>query len=353
MVSQFDDCFVCAAQSGLVRSQSVPHQSRAAARSTVVRRQRAGVGARSAASRASEHRAVVIGLDLGGTQVKALAFAPDGKVLGEETAPTNDRGDSAWRDNVRRLVEACGSRWTLAAAGVCAPGLAARDGRSIAVMPGRLRGLEGLEWSDFLGLPAVVLNDAHAALLGEAWQGAARGSDHVVMLTLGTGVGGAAKIDGRLLRGRLGRAGHLGHVSLNPAGPRDIVGTPGSLEDAIGDCTIAARSHGRFTTTSALLAAVAAGDAAAGEVWQHSVRALAAALAGFINVLDPEVIVIGGGIADAGEVLLAPLRAHLAAMEWRIAGAGVRLVRAELGRLAGAYGAGWQALQTFSPHDTR
>src|SRR5205823_4128014 len=174
------------------------------------------------------------------------------------------------------------------------------DGRSIAYMPDRLPGLEDLNWQQWLELdvPVPVFNDAQAALLGEVWIGAAKGAANVVLLTLGTGVGGAAMVDGRVLRGHLGRAGHLGHVSLNPDGPPDIVNTPGSLEDAIGEHTLAARSQGRFSSTRELVAAFREGSADAAELWLHSVRALAAAIAGFINVLDPEIIVIGGGIAD-------------------------------------------------------
>src|SRR5207249_2187105 len=127
-------------------------------------------------------------------------------------------------------------------------GLPARDGRSIASMPGRLAGLEGLNWQQWLGLakPVPVFNDAQAALLGEVWLGAAKGAANAVLLTLGTGVGGAAMVDGRVLRGHLGRAGHLGHVALDPDGPGDIVNTPGSLEDAIGEHTLTVRSRGGF-----------------------------------------------------------------------------------------------------------
>ena len=291
---------------------------------------------------------LVLGVDLGGTHIKALAFAADGRVVAEETSPTGDRGDDAWRESVRTVCATLRARVPgIAAIGLCAPGLAARDGRSIASMPGRLRGLEGFVWDDFLGAPTVVLNDAHAALLGECWHGAARNTDNVIMLTLGTGVGGAAKVDGRLLRGHLGRAGHLGHISLNPYGAPDIVGTPGSLEDAIGECTLAARSAGRFTTTDALLAAVRAGDRGADEIWQRSIRALAAGLAGLINVLDPEQIVLGGGIAAAGDALFAPLRAGLAHLEWRVGAFRVSIVAAQLGARAGAFGAAWHARQTL------
>ena len=217
----------------------------------------------------------------------------------------------------------------------------------IVSMPGRLRGLEGLDWSGELGLPTVVLNDAHAALLGEVWLGAARGGTNVLMITLGTGVGGAAMVDGRLLRGHLGRAGHVGHLSLDPAGQPDIVRTPGSLEDAIGDCTVDQRSGGRFATTRELVAAVIAGDEAARAVWERSTGALGAALAGLINVLDPQMIVLGGGIAAAGEVLFRPLAVALDRMEWRLGATGVALVPAKLGAQAGAFGAVYRALQKF------
>ena len=130
----------------------------------------------------------------------------------------------------RTVADVCG-RFPVAPGwiGVAAPGLPARDGRSIAFMPGRLPGLEGLDWATFLhaSCDVPVLNDAQAALVGETWCGAAKGVRNALLLTLGTGVGGAAIVDGRVLHGHLGRAGHLGHVSLDPAGPLDIVNTPG------------------------------------------------------------------------------------------------------------------------------
>ncbi len=292
---------------------------------------------------------IVFGIDLGGTHVKGLALAADGRVLADESLPTQDRGDLLWRRQVEALFATLQRRFpTVSAVGLGAPGLASRDERAIRSMPGRLQGLENLVWSDVLKVPTVVLNDAHAALLGEAWLGAARGVENALLLTLGTGVGGAALVDGKLLRGHLGRAGHLGHLSLNPDGPADIVGTPGSLEDAIGDCTVAQRTQGRFATTHELVAAATAGDAFAQDVWHRSVRALAAALASLINILDPHTIVIGGGIAAAGEALFGPLRATLDSMEWRIGDFRVALVPAQLGSRAGAFGAAYRALQISS-----
>jgi glucokinase len=213
-------------------------------------------------------------------------------------------------------------------------------------MPSRLRGLEGLDWTELLGVDRTVpvLNDAHAALLGECWIGAARGLQNAVMLTLGTGVGGAAIVDGKLLRGHVGRAGHLGHICLNPYGTPDITGTPGSLEDAIGNCTIQLRSHGAFKSTHDLVAAYLAGDSLATAIWLKSVRELACAIISFINILDPEAIIIGGGIARSGDALFKPLQRYVDEMEWRPTGHSTRILPAQLGEFAGAYGAARNAL---------
>ena len=295
-----------------------------------------------------------VGIDVGGTNLKAVAFAADGTVLHRVSRATADGVSTAanWTQHgsaaIAEFVRTQGH--PPAAVGVCAPGLAAADGRSIAHLPGKLAGLVGLDWTTALGQPrpVPVLNDAHAALLGEAAAGAARNRQHVVMLTLGTGVGGAVMSEGRLLRGAIGRAGHIGHLSLDPDGPVSIVGMPGAIEVMIGDCTIATRSRGRFTRTADLVAAHRAGDGDATQIWLRSVRALGFALASCINLFDPEVIVLGGGIAQAGEVLFSPLSAELDRIEWRPGGHRVPIVPAVLGEWAGAIGAAWLALQPAS-----
>jgi len=287
-----------------------------------------------------------IGLDMGGTRIKALAFKDDGTQLAEEIVPTLDDGNRAWLEGVRELTRRMINRCPPPARlGLAAPGLVSADRRSIAFMPGRLEGLEGLNWKQSLGLdtPIEVLNDAQAALLGEIWLGAARGARNVFMLTLGTGVGGAAMVDGRVLRGHIGRAGHLGHVSLDANGAPDVARTPGSLEDAIGECSVQVRTHGKFSSTQDLVARFRDGDPEAAAIWLRSVRVLAAALASFVNILDPELIVIGGGIADANEALFEPLEAGLNEFEWRPGGARVRVVKAALGRNSGAAGAAYGA----------
>src|SRR5688500_19875880 len=219
-----------------------------------------------------------IGIDLGGTSIKAMAISADGKVLAKINRPFDADKKLEWAEKIGALVPEMQSEQgaPATAIGVSAPGLAARDARSIAFLPQRLQGLEGLAWSDYLRtpFPIPVLNDAHAALLGEAWLGAARGLQDVIMLTLGTGVGGAAMVDGRLLRGAFGRAGHFGHISLDLKGSRDVCRMPGSLETLIGNCTIEQRTEGRFKTTHELVAAHERGDRNATDIWLKSVQAL-------------------------------------------------------------------------------
>jgi len=281
----------------------------------------------------------ILGLDLGGTRLKAFGLTPEGVEIVRATVPS---GGDDWKQSVKRcvdqLLEIHGAPVSI---GVAAPGLPAGDARSIAHMPGRLTGLAGLDWQEFLGFdkPVPVLNDAHAALLGEVWLGAAKSLRDVILLTLGTGVGGAALTNGRLLRGHLGRAGHFGHISIHAGGPPDIVNTPGSLEDAVGNHSVHARSAGRFLSTTDLIAAANAGDPRAATLWQTTIRDLAAGIASLINVLDPEAVVLGGGIAEAGDDLFLPLAAEMERVEWRPLGHGVPILHAALGEWAGAIGA--------------
>ncbi len=290
-----------------------------------------------------------IGVDLGGTNIKVAVVSEEGEILGRSTSETWDTSAGSWAETIKQKIREIENdrgepaRWI----GLAAPGLAARDNLSIASMPGKLRGLEGLNWTDFLqsSRPVPVLNDAHAALLGEAWIGVAADYSNVVLLTLGTGVGGAILADGRLFKGHIGRAGHLGHISLNPE-PPDMVGTPGSLEQTIGNSTLPARSGGRFSSTRQLVEAHLKGDTQATDVWLRSLYNLAVGITSIVNALDPEVIIIGGGIAQAGPALFDPLDRFLERVEWRPQGQRVRIIPAALGDLAGTLGAAYHAMRS-------
>ena len=289
-----------------------------------------------------------IGVDLGGTNIKIVVISNDGNVLEYLTCDTAD-AEGSWARTIKQHIDLIQKqrRESPCHIGLAAPGLAAKDGRSIAYMQGRLQGLQGLVWQDVLESPApvVVLNDAHAALLGEAWQGAAKGYRNVILLTLGTGVGGAVLVEGRLIKGQIGRAGHLGHVTVNSDGGPDIVNTPGSLEQMIGNYNVSERSEGRFTSTRLLVDAHLRGDTQATMIWLRSIHHLAAAIASFINAFDPEIVIIGGGIAQAGPALFDPLRKELDRFEWRPLGHTVQVIPAALGEKAGAIGAAYYAIQ--------
>jgi len=288
-----------------------------------------------------------IGVDLGGTNIKIVVISNDGNVLEYLTCDTAD-AEGSWAGTIKYHLELIQKQRGSSPChiGLAAPGLAAKDGRSIAYMQGRLQGLEGFVWQDFLEFqcPVVVLNDAHAALLGEVWQGAAKGFRNVILLTLGTGVGGAVLMDGRLIKGQIGRAGHLGHVSVNSDGTPDIVNTPGSLEQMIGNYNVEERSGGRFTSTRKLVEAHLAGDSDATALWSRSIFQLGVAVASFINAFDPEIVIIGGGIAQAGAALFEPLRDILDRFEWRPMGHQVQVIPAALGEKAGAIGAAYHAI---------
>ena len=289
-----------------------------------------------------------IGIDLGGSCIKAVAVTPDGKTLTNYNLPFDAEADMDWANRLRELVKSIEKEQDCKPdnMGFSAPGLAALDGSCITHMPVRLEGLVGLNWQRFFDFSKTipVLNDGHAALLGEAWLGAAKGFQTVILLTLGTGVGGAALVEGKLLRGRTGKAGHFAHTSLGPDGPPDDCGCPSSLELAIGNCSIPERSNGRFTHTGEMMEAIENGDIEAEEIWLKSVKGLATAICSFSNILDPEAVILGGGIAKAGDRLFGPLREYLDPILWKTDNYELKLLPAQLGDLAGAYGAAANAM---------
>ncbi len=287
---------------------------------------------------------IALGIDLGGTRIKGVILQ-DGAVAESLYFPTGE-GEAfkpAVLDAVRHLQQVAGGAGKVV--GLSAPGIPDESNRCIAVMPGRLPGLEGFIWSDYLGLPAYVLNDAVCALVAEARLGAAKGYQNVVMLTLGTGVGGAIMIDGKPYQGAFNKAGHWGHTSVQSDGFADVTGMPGSIEEAIGNVSVERRSLGRFHSTQELLDGVMDNDPFAHWLWLTSVQQLSVTVAGISNAVSPEVVVLGGGIAHAGEVLFTPLRRFMEIYEWRPSGRGVEIVKAAFSDLAGAAGAACFALE--------
>ena len=293
-----------------------------------------------------------IGIDLGGTWIKGVLMDINtGEIVKQLYHPThgeNDPGAAHWKQAVAETVADLRqqSPGLVKAIGLSAPGLPNDSNQYIAFMPGRLNGLEGFHWSHFLNDTVHVVNDAHAALLAESRFGAAKNHRNVVMLTLGTGVGGGILIDGRLYQGNFQKAGHVGHIAVDGDGDRDIVGMPGSLEDAIGNATIERRSLGRFTSTYQLLEAYRQGDYFAQWVWLSSVRKLAVGVSSLINCFSPDLIVLGGGITQAEDDLMLPLAEFMSLYEWRPGGRATPIKIAHFGDMAGAIGAASFAIQS-------
>ncbi len=286
-----------------------------------------------------------LGIDLGGTNVKGVLITDGGEILAQKSTPIQNYD---WRKAVGELVATITAQTTESKfiVGLAAPGLPDHANRRISFMPGRLEGLEGFDWSTFLKHDVHVLNDAHAALLAEVRFGVAKGKQDVLMLTLGTGVGGAILINGQLHQGVLQRAGSIGDMSLDAEsteiGPLQV---PGTLENAIGNESVPKRSDGKFMTTSDLVKAFQQGDKLATEVWMLSVKRLAVAISSLINILAPELIVVGGGIAQANESLFGPLNTYMDKYEWRPDGKATPIMKAHFNEYAGAIGAACFAFQ--------
>jgi len=296
-----------------------------------------------------------VGIDIGGTFCKIVAVSPEGSVQYRSRLSIDDACVNELPSHIRaKLQEIEGRLGKVQCVGVSSPGIVGCDGKTVSWMKGRMNALEGLSWTQALHRrnPVPLINDANAALKGEAWVGAGVGCKDIVMLTLGTGVGGSIICNGHPLTGSTGRAGHFGHISLNVSGQKGITNTPGSLEDAIGECTLARRSAGRFASTRELVEAHLAGDPFATNVWHKSIKFLAVGLVSVINSVDPERIILGGGIARAGHSLFDPLRRFMDVYEWRPNSIGVEIVPAQLDDEAGAIGSAKHAMENYETSRT-
>lgn len=285
---------------------------------------------------------VAIGIDLGGTNVKGILMREDGEILKQHYIPTKDDAEGKWRENVLEMVNFLKDyhQKPIELIGLSAPGLANADNTCIAHLPNRLFGLENFIWGEYFGTKTFVLNDAHAALMAEAKFGIMQGYKHAVLLTLGTGVGGGIMINGQLYQGLSQMAGHLGHISLNANDDElSILGMAGSLEYAIGNCSIERRSMGRFQSTYELVNAYSKGESFATWLWLDSVRKLAIAITSLINALSPEIIILAGGITTAGDALFKPLNEFIELFEFRPKGKTTLIKQAKFADLSGAIGA--------------
>ncbi|MBI4354681.1 MAG: ROK family protein [Candidatus Omnitrophica bacterium] len=301
------------------------------------------------------------GVDFGGTNIKLGLVTRQGRVISQTTLLTRQHPDpdtfvQGVASTLRSLART--QRAHLLAVGVGAPGLIdAERGRihQLVNVPGGWRGIPLARLMEqTLGCPCAVDNDVNVVALGEWSFGAGRGTKHSVYVTLGTGVGGALVINGRLVRGMIGSAGEIGHTSIALTGPRCACGRRGCLEAFVSTQAILRRARrairegasvlrrlvareGRLTP-EVVARAAAAGDRLACQIWREVGVSLGRGIANVINLLNPERIIIGGGVANAWRFFAPSLHATLSVYAFEAPLRAVRVVRAQLNDRAGIIG---------------
>jgi glucokinase len=310
----------------------------------------------------------VLGIDIGGTKLVVGSVAEDGSAIhAVATEPTHAEAGAS--DVLGRLVAMAGraveqTRRTVPGAeivgiGVGAPGPLDTKSGVVLLTP-------NLGWvnlplrqiiHDRLGLPAELDNDANCAVLGEWWVGAARGTRNAIGLTIGTGIGGGIILDGKLYHGASDVAGEIGHTTIDTEGRRCKCGNYGCLEAYASGPNIAMRAREELEagaestlpsdcggdlqriTAQTVYEAAQAGDELALEVVNDTAKFLAVGVANLLNIFNPEVVVVCGGVTLAGDHLFVPLRREVARRAFKPAVAACRIVPGELVGTAGVYGA--------------
>jgi glucokinase len=298
----------------------------------------------------------VIGVDVGGTKVLAAVVSHDGSLRARLERPTEVSSEQALLTMLDGVVEELrAGEPEVAAIGFGLPSrIDQRRGRAVASVNVPLADVDFRDrMRERHGLPVGIDNDANAATIAEWRAGAARGAQHVVMLTLGTGVGGGLIIDGTPYRGATGSGAELGHIVLELDGPPCRCGGRGHLESfatGVAADRVARERLGPESNAHDLVLRGRAGEPEAVEALAEIGRYVGAAIASFVNALEPELIVIGGGFGEAaGELLLGSAREVLAQDGLSPGRENVRILGAQLGTDAGVIGAGMVAFEALDP----
>ncbi|MDZ8082162.1 MAG: ROK family protein [Nostoc sp. SerVER01] len=291
----------------------------------------------------------VIGIDVGGTAIKLGRFTPDGTCLQSLTltAPQPTTPEAVLAVLVDAIAQIDPDNQSVAI-GVGTPGPADAAAR-IAKIAINLPGWLDVPLADWLetktSKPTVIGNDANCALLGEAWLGAGRQFQNLILLTLGTGVGGAIILNGKLFVGHQGAAGELGLISFNPDGPICNSGNQGSLEQYASATAIRRRTLKEPIELGIL---AQQGDAASLTFWQEYGKCLGIGLTTLVYVLTPQAIVIGGGISGSFEFFFPAMKAEIEKRVQPLSREGLQILPAQLGKFAGMVGAAKLAWQKYS-----
>ena len=305
---------------------------------------------------------VVAGVDIGGTKISIAVANSSGAVIATRRLPTRaEAGPRQALDSVTTVLDDLISKSSspLLAIGVGSPAPIDVD-RGLILSPSNLR-----SWVEFpvvgllreqFGVPVILENDANAAALGEYFYGAGRGCENVFYVTVSTGVGGGLIIGGKLYRGVATGAGEIGHTIVQPDGDRCNCGSIGCLETVSSGHHIARRVRDRLrngeqssiremvteideVTARIVVDAVKAADPLATDVWNEACRFLAIGIANAITLIAPDLVIVGGGVASAGELLFSPLREQVPNFVSMIPAEAIKIMPAELGTESGVFGA--------------
>ena len=315
---------------------------------------------------AEDSSTLILGVDLGGTKILTAVTDSQGKILSRDHSVTPARdGPEAVLESIlesthRALEGAEVAMSALACAGVGAPGLIDPRQGMVFTSP-HLPGWRDVPLRDMveerLGRKTFLVNDANAAALGELHFGAARGARNFIYLTLSTGIGGGIVIDGELYSGTIGAAGEVGHMTIDDRGPLCNCGNRGCWETLASGTALArearqrieegvatsileyARGDAAKVTAQAVHSAARQGDGLAQELIARTGYYVGVGLANLINIFNPELIVIGGGLSNIGDILLEPAFKVAGERAYREAFRAVRFASAALGRDSGVLGA--------------
>ena len=312
----------------------------------------------------------IVGIDLGGTNIAAGAMPTDGtREIAMRMAPTRaEEGSDAVVGRIARMIEEVieqtraetgADRSDFIGVGIGSPGPLDRERGVVIVTP-------NLGWRDFplrdevamrVGLPATLDNDANCATLGEWWCGAAKGGRNVVGMTIGTGIGGGLILDGKLYHGASDIAGEIGHTTIDSTGRRCKCGNYGCLEAYASGTAIAERAREvldvdgesilhdlvngdvSLITAQIVFEASKRGDPVGMEVVRDTAHFLGVGVSNLLNVFNPDIVVIAGGVTQAGDMLFEPLRAEVRRRAFKPAVDACRIVPGALPLSAGVVGA--------------
>jgi glucokinase len=301
-----------------------------------------------------------IGVDLGGTNLRAAAVDRDGKMLNKVSGatPVSEGRDAVVIDIVRSIEEiraGFGKEAKLVGAGVGVPGFIRMDSGIVAGAP-NLPGFENYPVRDEiekrLGAKVVLENDANAAAIGEKWIGAGRDVNSLILLTLGTGIGGGIIIDGKPLRGAVGMAAELGHITVVPNGNPCGCGNTGCVEKYASATAVSAMAKmmnlGPDMPAEEVYNLACGGNARAGAIFETVGRALGILLASLINTFNSELYLIGGGMVAAWDAFSPSMIAEVSRRSFSYRANTPRIERATLGGDAGLYGAAWLGWQEMN-----